>query len=148
MREILCRAKVKDKDELIGKGFPIDENGNQISEWVYGVPTPIPGYPDLFTAWNAFNGEYEELTVITETIGQYTGLTDKNGKRIFAQDIIETKYGRICEVIWFSTDTYCGWDLVPIGQYDCKPPDEWDLWNRENLVVIGNIFNNQELLKG
>lgn len=142
MREIIFRAKVKDKDELIGKGFSIDGTVNPISKWVYGVPTPILGYPDLFTAWNVFNGEYEELTVITETIGQYTGLKDKNGKRIFAHDIIETKYGRICEVIWFSTDTYCGWDLVPIGRYDCKAPDEWDLWSCENLVVIGNIFDN------
>ena len=90
MREMLCRAKVKDKDELIGKGFPIDENGNPISEWVYGVPTPIQGYPDLFTAWNAFNGEYEELAVITETICQYTGLTDKNGlTKVFEYDIID-----------------------------------------------------------
>lgn len=38
MREILFRGQVKDKDELIGKGFAIGGTVNPISEWVYGVP--------------------------------------------------------------------------------------------------------------
>lgn len=140
MREILCRAKAKDKDELIGKGFPIDENGNPISEWVYGVPTPIPGYPDLFTAWNAFNGEYEELTVITETIGQYTGLTDKNGKKIFEGDIC-----------WFyGGDYYSGlWEQNAIVAITDMTDDEQThyLNNAEYCEVIGNIHDNPELLQ-
>ena len=72
MREILFRAKVKDKEELLGKGFPIDENGNLKSEWVFGVP--IPRYPDLFLAWNEACNEYEEVNIIPETITEYTGL--------------------------------------------------------------------------
>ena len=36
---------------------------------------------------------------------------------------------------------------VPIGKYDCKAPDKWDLWNCGNLVVIGNIFDNLDLME-
>lgn len=132
MREILFRAKCID-------------NG----EWVYGVPIKkaLAGshdgyYPKIIPECDGRHQTIYSTAIKEETVGQYTGLKDKNGKRIFAQDIVETKYGRICEVIWFSTDTYCGWDLVPIGGYDCKAPDKWDLWSCENLVVIGNIFDN------
>ena len=144
MREIIFRAKVKDKDELIGKGFPIDENGNQISKWVYGVPTPILGYPDLFTAWNVFNGEYEELTVITETIGQYTGLTDKNGTKIFEGDILLAYLDSVCpkdetrlEVVWYQN----GWYGKSGSYYD-----DFDNGFEKKIEVIGNIHDNPELL--
>ena len=127
--------------EIIFRGKSVTD-----SRWVFG---DLSNYGDCKTITTVKDFSIiDSCEVIPETVGQYTGLKDKNGKRIFAQDIIETKYGRICEVIWFSTDTYCGWDLVPIGQYDCNPPDKWDLWNCGNLVVIGNIFDNQELLKG
>ena len=140
MREILFRAKVKDKDELIGKGFPIDENGNPISEWVYGVSTPIPGYPDLFTAWNEFNGEYEEITVITDTIGQYTGLTDKNGlTKIFEGDVIKHN-GENFIVYW---NEKCA-GFYPL--YDQDNPIGYGVIGEES-EVIGNIFDNHELLE-
>lgn len=169
MREIIFRAKVKDKDELIGKGFPIDENGNPISEWVYGVPTPIPGYPDLFTAWNVFNDEYEEITVITETIGQYTGLTDKNGKKVFEGDII-----RYCErfdyqmyqesiedpeaydgelyspafsigAVVYYTDVFSGFDISN-HNFDSNGLSELICSGDYFYEVIGNIHDNPELL--
>ncbi len=144
MREILYRAKVKDKNELIGKGFPIDENGNLKSEWVFGVP--IPRYPEIFLAWNEACNEYEEVTIISETVGQYTGLTDKNSTKIFEGDIVKTKYGRLCQVFWFSSPCSQGWDLMPIGDKH-KCPDEYDLWIPKNLEVIGNVHDNPELLQ-
>lgn len=111
MREILDRAKVKDKNELIGKGFPIDENGNLKSEWVFGVP--IPHYTDLFLAWNEACNEYEEVTIIPETVGQYTGMTDKNGKKIFEKDILSAHLDdgypeneTLLEVVWHNNGWY------------------------------------------
>lgn len=138
MREIIFRAKVEDKDELIGKGFSIGGTVNPISKWVYGVPTPILGYPDLFTAWNAFNGEYEELTVITETIGQYTGLTDKNGTKIFEGDIVaHPEYGTLAVV----------WDdgLFQLAKHDTFY-ERLDHYSSEVAIIIGNIYDNPELL--
>lgn len=90
-------------------------------------------------------------TVIPSTVGRYTGLTDKNGKRIFEGDIVRTKYGRLCTVIWFSSNSFAGWDLKPIltrGNLNDNPPDKHDLFLPENLEIIGNVHDNPELLKG
>lgn len=148
MREIIFRAKVEDKDELIGKGFPINGTMTPISKWVYGVPTPILGYPDLFTAWNVFNGEYEELTVITETIGQYTGLTDKNGTKIFEGDILQYDDGDEYDesekavVVWMDSGF---WLEYHNGQTEPWYEQDWGYGN-VYFEVIGNIHDNPELL--
>lgn len=89
--------------------------------------------------------------VIPETVGQFV-LPDKNGKEIFEGDIVKTKYGRLCIVVWFSSPAYCGWDLNPIGSAEncigTKAPDRSDLYKSCNLEVIGNIHDNPELLNG
>ncbi len=72
------------------------------------------------------------------SIGQFTGITDKNGKEIYFDDIVRNKYGDIGSVIWFSD-----WTLrVDWGGGDIHFIDpEW------GLEVIGNIHDNPELLK-
>lgn len=85
--------------------------------------------------------------VDTETLGECTGLRDKNGKLIFEGDIVQTKHGRLCKIVWRSNSAVNCWDIVPL---ECKhrSPDEWDLWDSKNLLVVGNIYDNPELLKG
>lgn len=87
-----------------------------------------------------------------ETVGQFTGLTDKNGVRIFEGDI--------CEV---TTSTYDGEDIQLLGKVcfkhcsfvfqDLKHPDFEVLFSfvcdfDTDVEVIGNIYNNPELMKG
>jgi len=85
--------------------------------------------------------------VIPETIGQYTGVTDRNGKKIFEGDIVVVYargYHTICTVSWAETVAHFQlWQIntIPktstnlnLGNYDCE--------------VIGNIHDNPELLKG
>ena len=89
----------------------------------------------------------DQYSVKLETVGQYTGLTDKNGKKIFEGDILEgdledsldpgAKWRS--EIIWGKF----GWNCK--GNKISLPMDEYDIREGE---VIGNIHDNPELLKG
>lgn len=80
---------------------------------------------------------------------QYTGLKDKNGKEIYQGDILRfndsgyTKFGfgeAIGEVVWVG----CSFE---VSMHTPKDDNFWDLECNENWEVIGNIYENPELLK-
>lgn len=83
-----------------------------------------------------------------ETVGQYTGLTDTNGKRIFEGDVIKSWQGKILAVKFgqYRDDEEVvsgnGWYVS--GEYGTLSFDE--RWGGHE--VIGNIHDNPELLKG
>ena len=88
--------------------------------------------------------------ILPETLCEFTGLYDKNGKRIWENDIVKTKFGRLCKVVWRQTQCFVGWDFdvcdFDFGVNDFpKPPSSWDLYSPENLEVVGNSIGNPEL---
>lgn len=96
---------------------------------------------------SGFPGELNKYAVYPETIGQYTGLRDKNGTRIFEGDICRnTKTGEIVSVKWHGTMAGYVWS---------KPRnDNKNLYDFGELFrvydkyeVIGNIHDNPELLE-
>lgn len=80
-----------------------------------------------------------------ESVGQYTGLKDSEGHEIYEGDIVKCGTGRICEVVYFLSPAYAGYDLNPVGGFDCKHPSEFSLWS--DLTIIGNVYDNPELLE-
>ena len=135
MREILFRGKRVD-------------NG----EWVYGLP-----YKAKYGCISSIiNDDEERFLIFPETVGQYTGLTDKNGKEIYEGDIVCTRFPKECE----HAGNICS--LGDILFRDGMFGIEWTQWKNDTfwglrridedfhkeIEVIGNIHDNPELLEG
>ena len=146
MREILFRGKRTD-------------NG----EWIEGYAA-MSGGTFIICDNGLTYGGFIVYEVIPETVGQYTGLTHKNGVRIFEGDIlrgfeypfcsnINGEFNYFAEIVWFD-------DSSAFGIYTFKNPksnvrgisegntDYLEYFNADKWEVIGNIHDNPELLKG
>lgn len=132
-------------DEHLCRGKRADDK-----EWMFGYFMQEPSGRTLISAYSTLAERWDWAEVDPSTTGRCTGLTDKNGMKIFEGDILRTKYGRLCYVSWFNGNATLRFDLKPICNLDNllkKAPDKWDLWNKENLEVIGSIHDNPELLE-
>ena len=134
MREIIFRGKRVDNGEWIeGAYMP------------YYYSTRYGKVAAIFTNDDVLCKTYR-YPVDPSTVGQYTGLKDKDGNRIFEGDIVRCGTGRICKVTFFISPGFSGFDLVPVGNFDAPPPYNWSLFS--DIEIIGNIHNNPELMKG
>lgn len=131
MRKILFKAKRKDNGKWV-EGYLMDEN-------YINVPF------DDYDACGRFD---DPIEIDPDTICQFTGLTDKNDKKIWENDICDRKekYPEIVtynEGDWqldysyvFGKEIHS--DACNLGFYVCE---------RNCVEVIGNIFDNPELLE-
>lgn len=136
MREILYRAISMCRGE----------------HWVYGQPRHYARNPhtEKWTIYDPTTGI--ETDIVEETLGQYTGMIDKNGNKIFEDDILENHHlsedvarhkvkfevGMGCYVAILLIGPLAGF-FFPFGQSWIENYDK---------VIVGNIHDNPDLLKG
>ena len=125
MREILFRGKRTDNGEWINESETYIKDGD--GTWLCDESNDV-------------------VKVLPETVGWFTGLTDKNGRRIFEGDILGgflyDEYPEHETVVvvewhenmWVTRQGKCFPDLLEQGDFDC-------------FKVIGNIYDNPELLE-
>ena len=93
------------------------------------------------------NGDTEVL-IDKNTICQYTGLIDKNGKKIFEGDILKHENECLIKVVW--NDKRYGFAVQCIKGSVLLKNCKFELWSFEpnEVEVIGNVFDNPELVEG
>ena len=138
MKEILFRAKRIDNGEWVEGYYLKTTLGKDIE------PSDVIFVPFKINR----SGQWGWIKVFPETLCQYTGMVDKNGNRIWENDIVsawsEGKYAT--GVVKQRIDGL--YIIYPAYQHD----EFWGLCLDENrnttVEVIGNVFDNPELLKG
>lgn len=124
MREILFRGKRKDNGEW--DFGDLEHNGKNVPKWVNGNE------------------------IVPESVGQFTGLTDKNGKKIFEGDIVRYEtidrngYDGIYKVV-FEDRNGCGY--FGIAYCDIETCCFCYSVPASQMEVIGNIYDSPELLR-
>jgi uncharacterized phage protein (TIGR01671 family) len=132
MREILFRGKRKDNGEWVYGNYAFTDN-NEKQHFI-------------------FKNKAFEFEVDPKTVGQYTGITDDNEKKIFEGDILgvtndDPDYDYITKV-YLDCDTLCvdvqgqDYDYTSIGF-------AIEIWDDEcdQVEIIGNIYDSPELLE-
>ena len=144
MREVLFRGKRTDNGEWVCGYYTKARYFLNKKEMHIIFEPDVEAFPHC-----EFTG-YEE--VLPETVGQYTGLTDKNGVRIFEGDICRFKrfndiyIGKI--VFNVKTASFVMWYQSIVGAYGEKATHKMLLSVCDGIEVIGNIHDNPELLGG
>lgn len=112
----------------------------ETGEWVYGDLIQRMGYMPSILYPYEHDGKirYAERAVKRDTVGQFTGLTDKNGKEIYEGDIYRyDNPDSINEVSYCAGGGFAGFDITPAKHNENRLLD---------VEVIGNIHDNPELL--
>lgn len=138
-REILFKAKRKDNGEWV-EGNLITNERNENQKYI--------GY--IFDERNGIIEDFDLIEVIPDTLCQYTGLTDKNGKRIWENDVVRDKTGDIFRIYWSEQLLNYSAKCVK-STFSVFISQKWDLGtllkSQIDIEVCGNVFDNADLLE-
>lgn len=135
MREIKFRGKLK---EHFG-----NKDGNVVIQkgtWIEGGIAFDEDRTWIDTKY------YGQILVDKETVGQYTGLKDKNGKEIYEGDIFKIKYNKKDFMVWVEYSEKYAQFITRCEENILNDEPLGDL-NEKHIEVIGNIYDNPELIK-
>lgn len=120
----------RENREILFRGQRLDND-----EWAYGDLLHLPNGDVVILSDKGYT------KVKPETVGQFTGLTDKNGNKIFGGNIVKClslEYGYVNKEVYYAEDR-ARFVLGSLGS-------DYDFEEYINVEVIGNIYDNPELL--
>ena len=145
MREILFRAKRIDNGEW-AEGYLFDDGMAEVEHYFVGRIVIEPYKGTACDDWDITGIDFCEVN--PETICQYTGKSDEDGKKIFEGDIVgfiglystESGYSEsscLGEVVW--SEEECCFHVT-----NRLSAESWEVL--DECKVVGNVFDNKELL--
>ena len=118
--------------EIKFRGKMID-NG----EWIFGYYQKASDNAGNY--WWITDEEVNRYDIIPETVGQYTGLKDKNEIGIYEGDVVWCRAGEHSSGVWEYEKRF----VVEYGWTQSM----WEMFMCDEIEVIGNIYDNPELLE-
>ena len=154
MREILFRGKVSYGTWVVGSLICFNGKCGILEEIKCGPPCSNMINRDTYL--NMCSGDIDGVLDIVdlETVGQFTGLVDKNGRNIFEGDVVQYQFGTVSTEIKYHVQFIPdrgGWYPFASGdgcgccESDTIQPSTEGVV--DNVIVIGNIHDNPELLE-
>lgn len=132
MSEVLFRGKIKSDNGIYKKG-----------DWVYGH------YVCLKDGKKELHSIYGKGEIDIKTLGQFTGLSDKKGNKIFKGDIVEVMFNPC--YVGLSAERIGNFEVVfNDGCYMKKSPHKTGLFHfitSDEHEVVGNIYDCPEILE-
>lgn len=127
MREIIVKAKRKDNGEWVEGYYVFCRK----CHYILPAVNEIIGYDEREDEW---------IEIDPDTLCQYTGLTDKNDRKIWENDIVKFDKSSNYPIIW--NEEYCAF-----GSYYYSDFDHLSKYINTEMEAVGNIFDNSDLLE-
>lgn len=140
-REILFRGQHRRKGEKVKlDGTPVE------SKWVYGG---ICQFNEDRSIIYQTEPEFQKYSVYTDTVGQYTGLKDKNGRKIFEGDIVRLFNRNGQEIMSYVVEWYsdCSMFVLDCIDFDMEFDTDFTVFYGDEFEIVGNIYDNPELVR-
>ncbi len=140
-REILFRGQHRRKGEKVKlDGTPVE------SKWVYGG---ICQFNEDRSIIYQTEPEFQKYSVYTDTVGQYTGLKDKNGRKIFEGDIVRLFNRNGQEIMSYVVEWYsdCSMFVLDCIDFDMEFDTDFTVFYGDEFEIVGNIHDNPELVR-